>query len=65
MPKVKTVKSAAKRFKMTANGKVKRSHAFHRHILSTKSKKRKNRLGAPAMVDDTNLKTVKKMLGCG
>lgn len=62
MPKMKTNKSAAKRFKMTATGKVKRNHAFHRHILSTKSRKRKNRLLAPEMVDKTNLKKVKRML---
>ncbi len=62
MPKMKTNKSAAKRFKMTATGKVKRNHAFHRHILSTKSRKRKNRLLAPEMVDKTNLKKVRRML---
>lgn len=59
---MKSTRSAVKRFRATANGKVKRSHAFHRHILSTKSRKRKNRLGAAAMVDKTNLKKVKKML---
>ncbi|MCX7829541.1 MAG: 50S ribosomal protein L35 [Acidobacteria bacterium] len=64
MPKMKTNKSAAKRFKVTATGKVKRSHAFHRHILSSKSRKRKNKLIAPAMVDKANLKKVKRMLVC-
>lgn len=62
MPKCKTNKSAAKRFKVTANGKVKRSHAYHRHILSSKPRKRKNRLVAPALVDKADLKRVKKML---
>jgi large subunit ribosomal protein L35 len=62
MPKTKTNKSAAKRFKVTGTGKVKRWHAYHRHILSTKSRKRKNHLVKPAMVEDANLKKVKKML---
>jgi large subunit ribosomal protein L35 len=65
MPKMKTNRAAAKRFRTTAKGQVKRSHAFHRHILTSKSRKRKNRLEASALVDKTNLKKVKKMLACG
>ena len=45
MPKLKTHKGAAKRFKKTGTGKVKRRHAFARHILTSKSRSRKRRLG--------------------
>jgi large subunit ribosomal protein L35 len=65
MPKMKSNRAAVKRFRTTANGKVKRSHAFHRHILTSKSRKRKNKLEASALVDKTNLKKVRKMLVYG
>ena len=42
MPKMKTKSSAKKRFKLTGSGKIKRKHAFKSHILTKKSKKRKN-----------------------
>ena len=45
MPKLKTHKGAAKRFKKTGTGKIKRHHAFARHILTSKSRSRKRRLG--------------------
>ncbi|HAO50622.1 MAG TPA: 50S ribosomal protein L35, partial [Runella sp.] len=44
MPKVKTNSGAKKRFKMTGTGKIKRKHAFHSHILTKKSTKRKRGL---------------------
>ncbi|QPJ64110.1 MAG: 50S ribosomal protein L35 [Candidatus Nitrohelix vancouverensis] len=44
MPKIKTNKSAAKRFKRTGTGKIKRNHAFTSHILTSKSTKRKRNL---------------------
>ena len=50
MPKMKTHKGAAKRFKKTASGKLKRWHAFHSHILTKKSAKRKQNLRSGAMV---------------
>ncbi|AXE21059.1 50S ribosomal protein L35 [Runella rosea] len=62
MPKVKTHSSAKKRFKLTGTGKIKRKHAFHSHILTKKSTKRKRNLVGFTLVDDTNLDRVKLML---
>ena len=62
MPKMKTSKSAAKRFKVTGSGKLKRNKAYKRHILTKKSAKTKRNLRKPAMVDSTNVKTMKKIL---
>ncbi len=63
MPKLKTNRGAAKRFKLTANGKIKRNKAYRSHILTKKSSKRKRKLRKQAYVDDTNAKKVKRMLG--
>jgi large subunit ribosomal protein L35 len=62
MPKIKTKKAAAKRFKITASGKVLRSKANKQHILGKKSPKRKRRLRGLAVADKTNLKVIKQML---
>ena len=62
MPKMKTSKAAAKRFKVTGSGKLKRNKAYKRHILTKKSAKTKRNLRKPAMVDSTNVKTMKKIL---
>ncbi|MBV9610459.1 MAG: 50S ribosomal protein L35 [Acidobacteria bacterium] len=62
MPKLKTHKGAAKRFKKTASGKVKRGHAFQRHILTSKDTKRKRHLDMPGMVDKADLPKVKRMI---
>jgi large subunit ribosomal protein L35 len=62
MPKMKTNRGAAKRFKVTGSGKVMRRKAFASHILTKKSTKRKRGLRQADEVDATNLKTVKKML---
>ena len=62
MPKIKTSRGAAKRFKLTAKGKVKRRRAFLRHINSHKTRKQKRRLGKPAVVDKTNEKAIKRLL---
>jgi large subunit ribosomal protein L35 len=62
MPKLKTNRAAAKRFKMTAKGKVKRRRAFLRHINSHKTRKQKRRLGKPALVDKANEKAIKRLL---
>jgi len=51
---IKTKKSVAKRFKITATGKVLRSHAGRRHLLATKNPKRRRRLGKMAVVDETD-----------
>ena len=62
MPKLKTHKGAAKRFKKTGTGKVKRRHAFARHILTSKSRTRKRRLGQSAIADETNSPEIKRMI---
>ena len=60
--KLKTHKGAAKRFKITAKGKVKRRRAFLRHINSHKTRKQKRRLGKPAIVDKANEKAIKRLI---
>jgi large subunit ribosomal protein L35 len=62
MPKLKTHKGASKRFKKTGTGKVVRRHAFARHILTKKSRKRKRRLGQGVVADKTNQAALKEML---
>ena len=62
MPKVKTKRGAAKRFKATGSGKIKRNKAFSSHILTKKSTKRKRNLRKSGLVVESNTKTVKRML---
>ncbi|MDR0999210.1 MAG: 50S ribosomal protein L35 [Clostridiales bacterium] len=62
MPKAKTKRAAAKRFKITGTGKFKYKRANKVHILTKKSSKRKMGLRRPGMVDKTNLKAVRAML---
>ena len=62
MPKVKTVSGAKKRFKLTANGKIKRKHAYMSHILTKKTKKQKRNLSHFTTVDKTDVRSVKDML---
>lgn len=62
MPKMKTNSSAKKRFKVTGTGKVKRSKAYKNHILTKKSKKRKERLAKSAIVHHTDMDRVSRML---
>ena len=62
MPKMKTHRGAAKRFKLTGTGKIKRSKAFKSHILTKKSSKRKRKLRKTAYVSITQEKTIKKLL---
>ena len=62
MPKQKTHKGASKRFSLTGTGKVKRKKAFHSHILTKKTTKRKRKLRASGMVAKPDAKNVKKML---
>ena len=61
MPKQKTNRAAAKRFKVTGTGKLKRNKAYKRHILTKKSTKLKRNLRKPAIVDATNVKNMKKV----
>ena len=62
MPKMKTHKGAAKRFKKTANGHVKRGHAFHSHILTKKSQKRKRNLRGTTTLAKADEKRVKRLI---
>ncbi|MGN1159943.1 MAG: 50S ribosomal protein L35 [Lachnospiraceae bacterium] len=62
MPKMKTSRAAAKRFKVTGTGKLKRSKAYKQHILTKKSTKKKRELRKPVMTDSTNVKNMKKIL---
>lgn len=63
MPKMKTNKGAAKRFKKTAKGKVKRGHAYTSHILTKKSPKKKRNLRKPDLVAKSDAKRIKRLLG--
>jgi large subunit ribosomal protein L35 len=62
MPKMKTKSSAKKRFAVTGSGKIKRKHAFKRHILTKKGTARKRALTKDALVHDGDLNNVKNML---
>jgi len=62
MPKMKTNRGAAKRFKVSGSGKIMRRKAFSSHILTKKSTKRKRGLRMDGEVDATNVKSVKRML---
>jgi large subunit ribosomal protein L35 len=63
MPKMKTVSSAKKRFKVKKNGSIKRGSAFRSHILTKKDQKRKLGLRSPQTIDKADVKSVKAMLG--
>lgn len=63
MPKMKTNKSVASRFKLTGTGKLLRSSPGRRHKLTKKSSERKRRLGNTKTVSETQLKMYKKMIG--
>jgi len=65
MPKMKTHKGTAKRFKLTGSGKLKRGKAFKSHILEKKSAKRKRKLRKTTLVHPSDQKAVKRMLGVG
>lgn len=65
MPKLKTHKGAAKRFRLTASGKVKRGHSHARHILTKKSTKRKRQLDIDGLVSEADQKPTKRMLPYG
>jgi large subunit ribosomal protein L35 len=62
MPKLKTHRGAAKRFKRTATGKFKRNHAYHSHILTKKTQKRKRALRASVIVDASDQSRLDQML---
>jgi large subunit ribosomal protein L35 len=62
MPKMKTHKGAAKRFKKTGTGRLKRGHAMHSHILTKKTTKRKRKLRSTTLVAKADEKRIKRLL---
>ena len=62
MPKIKTNRAAAKRFKVTGTGKLRRSKAYKSHLLSKKSPKRKRNLRRAGLVDSTNMHGLRRLL---
>ncbi len=62
MPKMKTHRGAAKRFKITGTGKVKRSKAYKSHILGKKSQKRKRNLRQSGLISPVEAKNIKKLI---
>ena len=62
MPKMKTKRGAAKRFKVTGSGKIKRKKANKSHILTKKSRKRKRSLRKSTLVSDGDIGRVRRML---
>ena len=59
MPKMKTHKASAKRFKKTGTGKLKRSHAYTSHLFANKSQKRKRKLRKSTLVSSSDYKRIK------
>jgi len=62
VPKQRTNRAAAKRFKVTGSGKIKFKKAFGRHILTSKSRKAKRGLRHPGMVDPANERNIKRLM---
>jgi large subunit ribosomal protein L35 len=65
MPKMKTHSGAKKRFKKTANGKIRARHAFTSHILEKKSPKKKRQLGKPLILSSHDAPRARKLLRTG
>jgi large subunit ribosomal protein L35 len=62
MPKMKTNKSAAKRFSRTKNGSFKRHHAYARHLMASKSPKRRRNLRQSTLVTEQEVPRIKRLL---
>ena len=62
MPKMKTHRGLAKRVKRTATGRLKRKKAYHRHILVSKTRKRKRKLGSPTLIAEVEEKRLNALL---
>ncbi len=62
MPKIKTRRGAAKRFRMTGSGKIRRGRAFRRHILTKKSGKRKRQLRRATLVASADEAHIRELL---
>ena len=65
MPKMKSHRGAAKRFKSTASGRFKRGKAYKSHILTKKTTKRKRKLDTPTLISDSDQRKVERMLPYG
>lgn len=65
MPKIKSHRGAAKRFKFTKSGKIRRKSAFARHLMTGKSPKRRRNLRKSSILDPADVKSVKRMLPYG
>ena len=63
MPKMKTKRAAAKRFRITGSGKIARRKAWGAHLFKSKSKSRQMRLKGNELVHDSDVKRVRRMLG--
>jgi large subunit ribosomal protein L35 len=63
MPKMKTHRGAAKRFRKTGSGKIKRRKAYKSHLLAKKTRKRKRGLRKPTLISAADKKRTKRMLG--
>ncbi|MDI3281251.1 MAG: 50S ribosomal protein L35 [Bacillota bacterium] len=62
MPKMKTHRGAAKRFRLTARGKIVKKRSFHSHLLETKSPARKRRLRKAGLISDADAPRVRRLL---
>ena len=62
MPKMKTNRSAAKRFRTTGSGKIRRSKAYSNHLLSKKSRARKNKLAKQGLIEKADTKRVQRLI---
>ena len=62
MPKLKTHRGAAKRFKVTGSGKIRRTKAYANHILTKKNAKRKRNLRKSCLLDKTDQSSVRKLI---
>jgi large subunit ribosomal protein L35 len=62
VPKIKTNRAAAKRFRVTGSGKVKRNKGFKSHLLSSKGKKRKRKLRRSSLVSAAETRNIRKLV---
>jgi large subunit ribosomal protein L35 len=62
MPKMKSNRSAAKRFRTTGSGKIRRSRAYSNHMFTGKPRARKNKLGKPGLIDKADVRRVRRLI---
>jgi large subunit ribosomal protein L35 len=63
MPKMKSNRSAVKRFRLTATGRIRRNQAYIRHILTKKTRKRKRQLRQRTLVAASDVQRIKRLIG--